>query len=123
MNFRDDKVTGNVEIPDTGLSYRQSLDHQGRRRNRGQDVGQAKGSLLVGTDRRCCLHAAPTGRKGSFLSPTTTTSIRGFSAATCQEFHPQSPITSMYVESFEHSVGKFWVGPVGNQQESLSTPD
>ena len=27
VNVRDDKVTGNVGIPGTGLSYRQSLDH------------------------------------------------------------------------------------------------
>jgi len=29
VNIRNDKVTGNVGIPGTGMSYRQSLDHQG----------------------------------------------------------------------------------------------
>lgn len=29
VNLRDDKVTGNVGIPGTGLSYRQSLDSPG----------------------------------------------------------------------------------------------
>lgn len=28
VNFRGDKVTGNVGIPGTGLSYRESLDNQ-----------------------------------------------------------------------------------------------
>lgn len=36
MNFLDDKVTGNVGIPGTGLAYYQSLDSKGTSEEPGQ---------------------------------------------------------------------------------------